>query len=41
MGTGLTFIINEENKNLKERFKVLIKDAKFLDKLKYGTIPKD
>ncbi len=41
MGTGLIFITNGENKNLKERFKVLIKDVKFLDKLKSGNIPKD
>ena len=41
MGISLTFITNKENKNLKESFKVLIKDAKFLDKLKSGTIPKD
>lgn len=31
MSTDLTFITNEKNKNLKERFEVLIKDTKFFD----------
>ncbi len=31
MNTDLTFITNEENRNLKERFKVLIKDTNFFD----------
>lgn len=31
MNTDLTFITNEENRNLKERFKVLIKDTQFFD----------
>ena len=31
MNTDLTFITNERNQNLKERFEVLIKDTKFFD----------
>jgi len=31
MNTDLTFITNENNQNLKERFEVLIKDTKFFD----------
>jgi len=31
MNTDLTFIINEKNQNLKDRFEVLIKDTKFFD----------
>ena len=31
MNTDLTFITNEENQNLKERFEVLIKDTRFFD----------
>ena len=31
MNTDLSFITNEENKSLKERFKVLIKDTSFFD----------
>jgi len=31
MSTDLTFITNEENQNLKERFEVLIKDTKLFD----------
>ncbi len=31
MNTDLSFITNEENKNLKERFSVLIKDTSFFD----------
>jgi len=31
MNTDLTFITNEKNQNLKERFEVLIKDTKFFD----------
>jgi len=31
MNTDLSFITNEKNKNLKERFKVLIKDTSFFD----------
>lgn len=31
MSTDLTFITNEKNQNLKERFEVLIKDTKFFD----------
>ncbi len=31
MNSDLTFITNEENKNLLERFKVLIKDTRFFD----------
>jgi len=31
MNTDLTFITNEENQNLKERFEVLIKDTQFFD----------
>src|SRR3989338_9839182 len=33
MNTDLTFITNEKDKNLLERFKVLIKDTKFFDVL--------
>jgi len=33
MNTDLTFITNERNKNLLERFKVLIKDTRFFDVL--------
>jgi len=33
MNTDLTFITNEESKNLQERFKVLIKDTKYFDVL--------
>jgi len=33
MNSDLTFITNEENKNLSERFKVLIKDTRFFDVL--------
>jgi len=33
MSTDLTFITNEQDKNLSERFKVLIKDTKFFDVL--------
>ena len=33
MNTDLTFITNEKDKNLSERFKVLIKDTKFFDVL--------
>lgn len=33
MSTDLTFITNEKDKNLSERFKVLIKDTKFFDVL--------
>ena len=33
MTTDLTFITNEENQTLKDRFKVLIKDARFFDAL--------
>jgi len=31
MNTDLSFITNEENQNLKERFRVLIRDASFFD----------
>lgn len=31
MNTDLTFITNEENQNLKERFEILIKDTRFFD----------
>jgi hypothetical protein len=31
MSSHLTFIINERNRNLKDRFEVLIKDMKFFD----------
>ena len=31
MNTDLTFITNEKNQNLKERFEVLIKDTKLFD----------
>ena len=31
MNTDLSFITNEENQTLKERFEVLIKDTSFLD----------
>lgn len=31
MNSDLTFITNEENKNLQERFRVLIKDTSFFD----------
>lgn len=31
MTTDLTFITNEENRNLLERFRVLIKDTRFFD----------
>ena len=33
MNTDLTFITNEQNRNLLERFKVLIKDTEFFDVL--------
>ena len=33
MNSDLTFITNEEDKNLLERFKVLIKDTRFFDVL--------
>lgn len=33
MNSDLTFITNEENKNLSERFRVLIKDTRFFDVL--------
>ena len=33
MNSDLTFITNEKNKNLLERFKVLIKDTQFFDVL--------
>lgn len=33
MSSDLTFITNEGNKNLKERFEVLIKDTRFFDVL--------
>jgi HKD family nuclease len=33
MITDLTFITNEENQTLKDRFNVLIKDARFFDVL--------
>jgi hypothetical protein len=33
MSTDLTFITNEENRNLLERFRVLIKDTRFFDYL--------
>ncbi|HHT9113587.1 MAG: hypothetical protein HZA47_11580 [Planctomycetes bacterium] len=33
MNSDLTFITNEENKNLSERFSVLIKDTRFFDVL--------
>ena len=31
MNTDLTFITNEKDQNLKERFEVLIKDTRFFD----------
>jgi hypothetical protein len=31
MNTDLTFITNEANQNLKERFEILIKDTRFFD----------
>ncbi|MBI4226195.1 hypothetical protein HY612_03740 [Candidatus Roizmanbacteria bacterium] len=31
MNTDLTFISNEKDKNLSDRFRVLIKDTKFFD----------
>ena len=31
MNTDLSFITNEENQSLKERFRVLIKDTSFFD----------
>ncbi len=31
MNTDLTFITNERNQNLRDRFEVLIKDTKFFD----------
>lgn len=31
MSTDLSFITNEENQNLKERFKILIKSTDFFD----------
>ncbi len=31
MNSDLSFIINEENQSLKDRFSVLIKDASFFD----------
>ena len=31
MNTDLTFVTNEKNQNLKDRFEVLIKDTKFFD----------
>ena len=33
MSTDLTFITNEANQTLKDRFNVLIKDARFFDVL--------
>ena len=33
MSTDLTFITNEQGKSLKERFNVLIRDARFFDAL--------
>jgi len=33
MNSDLTFITNKEDKNLQERFKVLIKDSRFFDVL--------
>ena len=33
MSTDLTFITNEPGKSLKQRFEVLIKDARFFDVL--------
>lgn len=33
MTTGLTFINNEKEANLLERFKILIKDARFFNSL--------
>ncbi|MFN3533456.1 MAG: hypothetical protein ACK41Q_13260 [Candidatus Brocadia sp.] len=33
INSDLTFITNEENKNLSERFKVLIQDTRFFDEL--------
>jgi len=33
MNTDTTFITNEGEKNLKERFRVLIKDTRFFDTL--------
>ena len=33
MNSDLTFITNEENKNLSERFEVLIKDTRLFDVL--------
>lgn len=33
MNSDLTFITNEENRNLLERFRVLIKDTRFFDVL--------
>jgi len=33
MNSDLTFITNEENRNLSERFKVLIKDTRLFDVL--------
>jgi len=33
MNTDLTFITNEENRNLRDRFNILIKDTRFFDVL--------
>lgn len=42
MNSDLTFISNEENRNLLERFKVLIKDTQFrvMKDLEEGGLPK-
>ena len=39
MSTDLSFITNEENQNLKERFKILIKSTDFFDCLVGYFIP--
>lgn len=36
MNSDLTFVSNEENKNLQERFRVLIADTRFFDDLIKG-----
>jgi len=38
MSTDLTFITNEQDKNLSERFKVLIKDTKFFENEKIDCL---
>ena len=41
MTTDLSFITNEKNQSLKDRFEVLIKDTSFFDALQDISLPVD